>query len=228
MATAESAAFFGLEADPYSQIALTHLRAEFASVVAFMGNNEVPPRAPDPGELEVDWLFCFKSKTIFRDATLKSLRKGAVNFHTAAPCYPGSGGVNWVLYNDDAQSAITVHRITPAIDAGPIIEVASFACDGADTVAKLLDLTYQRHLLTFIRITSRIAAEGLHWVQTAEAAYNGPTWAEKTYRLRDLEDLKRIDPAMPAVEVARRIKATRYQHYGPYVEIAGQRFSIVS
>lgn len=228
MASAETAAFFGLEADPYSQIALTHLRTEFASVLAFMGNNEVPPRAPDPGKLEVDWLFCFKSKTIFRKGTLKALGKGGVNFHTAAPCYPGSGGVNWVLYNGDATSAITVHRITPAVDAGQIIEVDSFACEGADNVANLLDLTYQMHLLTFLRVTSRIAAEGMPWVERAEAAYNGPNWAEKTYRLSDLEDLKRIDPAMPPAEVARRICATRYRQYGPYVEIAGQRFSLGS
>lgn len=226
MASADTAAFFGLDGDPYSEIALAHLQALFSDVKPFMGTNDVPSRMPDPGKLDADWLFCFKSKTIFRPATLDSLRKAAINFHTASPRYPGSGGVNWALYNGDAGSAITVHRMTPAVDAGPIIEVAPFAFAGADTVAALIERTYRIHLLTFQRVTSRIAAEGLEWVVAAEAAYTGPTWGPRTYRISDLEALKRIDPAMSADEIARRIRATKYRQHGPYVEVAGHRFRL--
>lgn len=226
MPSADCVAFFGLAGDPYSDIALEHLRHQFAGVQAFLGTNEVPPRTPDPGRLDADWLFCFKSKTIFRQATLDSLRKGAINFHTAAPKYPGSGGVNWALYNGDAASAITVHRMTAGVDAGPILDVSPFPCADDDSVETLIERTYRNHLLAFLRVTSRIAAEGQEWVTRAEATYAGPAWGPRTYRLRDLEDLKRIDPSMSAAEIARRIRATRYRQHGPYVEIAGHRFTL--
>lgn len=226
MPSADRVAFFGLADDVYSAIALEHLQQEFAEVRAFLGTNEVPPKAPDPGRLDADWLFCFKSKTIFRQATLDSLRQGAINFHTSGPKYPGSGGVNWALYNGDITSAITVHRMTAGVDAGPILHVAPFPCVDDDTVATLIERTYRHHLLTFLRVTSWIAAEGLDWVQQAEATYDGPGWAAQTYRLRDLDALKRIDPAMSADEIARRIRAIRYRQYGPYVEVAGQRFRL--
>ena len=91
-----------------------------------MGTNYVPPRDMPPGVLDVDWLFCFKSKTILHENTLNSVRKGSINFHTASPRYPGSGGINWALYNGDTEAAFTVHHIMTEVDAGPIIAVMPF------------------------------------------------------------------------------------------------------
>lgn len=224
MGSPDKVAFFGLRDDPYSDVALAHLRTKFSSVLFFPGTTDVPPLAPDPGPIDVDWLFCFKSKTIFRSTTLENVRKAAINFHTAAPRYPGSGGVNWALYNGDRESAITVHRMTPAVDAGPIIRLFPFSIEKADTVAALLDRTYHHHLLAFLEMTSNIAVGGLDWLHSTEAVYNGPVWSERTYRLRDLDQLKRIDPSMSKDETERRIRATRYRQYGPFVEIAGYRF----
>ncbi len=228
MPSADSVAFFGLAGDVFSDIAVAHLRTAFREVRDFRGTTEVPPRAPGPGLLGTDWLFCFKSKTIFRSATLASVRLGAINFHTAAPAYPGSAGVNWALYNGDRTAAITVHRMTSEVDAGPILEVAPFSCEGADSVEALIDRTYQHHLLTFLRVTSAIAASGAEWVAAAEAAYCGPAWNARTYRLRDLEALKRIEPGMTAEEITRRIRATRYRQHGPFVELGGHRFVLAA
>lgn len=226
MQSTDRVAFFGLEGDVYSEIALEHLRLEFSVVHAFLGTSEVPPRAPDPGKLDADWLFCFKSKTIFRQNTLDTLCKGAINFHTASPKYPGSGGVNLALYNGDKTSAVTVHRMNAGVDAGTILDVMTFPCHEDDDVASLIERTYRHHLLTFLKVTSRIAKEGLDWVTTAEAFYKGPTWGPRTYRMRDIEQLKRINPSMSPVEIARRIRATRYKQYSPYIEIAGNCFTL--
>lgn len=226
MLRAESAAFFGLSDDPYSEIALTYLETLFETVVPFLSTNAVPPTSPDPGVLETDWLFCFKSKTIFRAATLEGLGKAAINFHTASPKYPGSGGVNWALYNGDESSAITVHLITRDVDAGPILEVSDFSCREAQTVGDLLNLTYRHHLLTFLRVTAAIARDGMDWVDRARLENRARRWAAKTYRLRDLEELKRLEPEMPGEEIARRIRATRFGRYGPFIDLHGHRFTL--
>ncbi|PTW50382.1 formyltransferase family protein [Rhodovulum kholense] len=226
MRRADSVAFFGLRDDAYSEIALTHLETLFETVIPVLSTNEVPPTSPDPGVLETDWLFCFKSKTIFRAATLEGLGKAAINFHTSSPAYPGSGGVNWVLYNGDESSAITVHLMTADVDAGPILDVSDFCCRDARTVADLLKLTYRHHLLTFLRVTAAIARDGMDWVDRARLENTAQHWAPKTYRLRDLEDLKRLDPEMTEEEIARRIRATSFGRYGPFIELHGKRFTL--
>ena len=222
----ETVAFFGIEGDPYTEAARTHLQSHFAEVHAFLGTNAIPPTSPDPGLLGTDWLFSFKTKTIFRASTIESVRLGCLNFHTAAPVYPGSGGVNWVLYNGDPTSAITVHELTTTVDAGPILQVDEFERAGADTVADLLRLTYERHLATFQEVTSSIASDGVAWLESARAHAPDIGWADKTYGIRDLEVLKRITPELSAEEVARRVKATSYGRYGPYVELHGYRFEL--
>lgn len=226
MKSVESVAFFGIEGDPYSEAARTHLQSHYAEVHAFLGTSTVPPTSPNPGLLGTDWLFSFKTKTIFRAPTLESVRLGCLNFHTAAPAYPGSGGVNWVLYNNDPTSAITVHEITTAIDAGLILKVDEFERAGADTVTDLLHLTYERHLATFQNVTSAIANHGVAWLESTRAHAPDISWADKTYSIRDLEKLKRITPELSAEEVTRRVKATSYGRYGAFIELHGYRFEL--
>ncbi len=222
-----SVAFFGIAGDPYSASAEEHLQSHFGSVRSFLGTNDVPPTTPDPGVLDVDWLFSFKTKVIFRAHTIASVRLGALNFHTACPDYPGSGGVNWALYNGDATSAITVHELTTSVDAGRILRVDRFDCHEADSVARLLELTYKNQLTTFLSVTSAIADQGEDWMREARAHAPEVSWGEKTYRIRDLENLKRIAPDMTAEEVSRRIRATSYGSHGPYIELHGHHFKLV-
>ena len=226
--SAETVAFFGFKGDPYTEMAHDHLRSHFTDVQAFLSTRSVPPNSPYPGLLNTDWLFCFKTKTIFGALTLESVRLGCLNFHTAAPRYPGSGGVNWALYNDDPTASITVHELTETIDAGPILRVDEFDWSGADTVADLLRITHERHLETFKSVTSAIATDGIAWLDNARAHAPDVSWADKTYRIQDLEKLKRITPELSAEEVARRVKATFYRHYRPYIELYGYRFELVS
>lgn len=222
-----SVAFFGAQDDPFSKAAEDHLREIFREVDAYYGTNAVPPSAPDPGVLDVDWLFSFKTKTIFRAGTLNSVRLGALNFHTSSPAYPGSAGVNWVLYNDDPTSAITVHELTPSVDAGKILQVDTFDRSGIDTVAELLKRTYEQHLETFCSVTSAIARDEEAWIECARDAGTDHCWGSKTYRLKDLESLKRITPDMSAEEVKRRVRATSFGRYGPYIKLHGYNFQLV-
>jgi hypothetical protein len=75
-------------------------------------------------------------------------------------------------------------------------------------------------------ITRKISLEGVKWINKAHAAYNGPGWAPHTYRVSELEELKRIQPSMSKAEIARRIRATRYRNYGAYIEVDGYKFKL--
>lgn len=52
-------------------------------------------------------------------------RLGAINFHDAPlPRHRGPNATGWAFRLGDAETALTVHRITPAFDAGPILAQA--------------------------------------------------------------------------------------------------------
>ena len=47
-----------------------------------------------------DYIVCFRSLFILPDSLLKKARIAAINFHTAPPEYPGSGCINFALYDE--------------------------------------------------------------------------------------------------------------------------------
>ncbi|MBA3450932.1 MAG: methionyl-tRNA formyltransferase [Chloroflexia bacterium] len=52
-------------------------------------------------------------------------RLGAINFHDALlPRHRGPNATGWVLRAGDAETGLTVHRLTPEFDAGPILAQA--------------------------------------------------------------------------------------------------------
>ena len=51
-------------------------------------------------------------------------------------------------------------------------------------------------------------------------------WTRPPFTRVQFEALRRIDPGMPADEVRRRVRATDYPPYGPYVELHGFKFKL--
>lgn len=68
------------------------------------------------------------------------------NFHTAIlPEYAGTSTLSWILINKEKQSGITLHEMTPVVDAGKIISIERFEVLDDDT-AETLNLKTQEHL----------------------------------------------------------------------------------
>lgn len=71
---------------------------------------------------ECDYLLSLAHLNILDAASLAKARRGAVNFHDAP--LPERGGLNapvWALLQGETEHAITWHRITGGVDAGPVL-----------------------------------------------------------------------------------------------------------
>lgn len=71
-------------------------------------------------------------------------RLGAINFHDALlPRHRGPNAMGWAFRTGDAEMGLTVHRLTPAFDAGPILAQARVPItdddDSTTLLAKLVD-----------------------------------------------------------------------------------------
>lgn len=221
----ERAVFFGLADDPYSASALDHLRARFSEVAAVMGENIVGE--PSSGaHLDRDWdyILTFKTKQILRPPFLTRAKRAAVNFHTSLPRYPGSGGVSWALYSGDTEAGITVHHLNEKVDNGPIITTKSFPISESETVSSLLAKTYEHQLSVFKTIVELLHDDGPDGLTRLQNAYRGEGWGPVTFRHRDLDRIKSVPLDADETELRRRIRATSFGKYQPYILLHGRKF----
>ena len=66
----------------------------------------------------------------------------AINFHPWPPEYPGSGCLNFALYDNSKKYGVTVHLMNDKIDNRKIIECSRFLISNDDNIDSLLKKTY--------------------------------------------------------------------------------------
>ncbi len=147
---------------------------------------------------EGDMLISFLSPWIIPTSLLNKFAV-AINFHPGPPEYPGNGCYNFALYEGAMEYGVTCHFITKKVDAGPIIKVIRFPILPNESVQSLRDKSLSYLLVLFFDIMGMII-KGKALKPIKES------WKRKAFTRKDLEELCRITPDMPAEEVQKRVK----------------------
>jgi methionyl-tRNA formyltransferase len=105
------------------------------------------------------------------------------------------------------------------VDTGRVVMVRRFPILPTDDIASLLFRTHQHLLGLFYDILS-LVAEG------AELPACDERWTRRPFTREELDALARIDPAMELAEVQRRIRATAFGSWRPFVELHGHRWEL--
>jgi len=210
--------FLGKEKDEYCEKALQFCRFNFSSVTAYLGKWG-DPLPKDIVLWEGEYIISYLSRWVVPNFLLKKARKGAINFHPASPDYPGIGCNNFALYENAEQYGVTCHHMDPAVDTGAIIAVKRFPILPSDDVASLLSRTYDYQLTLFYEIVS-LLAEGRDLPVSEEK------WRRKPFTREEFNELRKIRPGMSKEEIARRIKATNFGSWKPFLELEGFFFEL--
>jgi methionyl-tRNA formyltransferase len=89
--------------------------------------------------LRPDLIVCGGMPWRLRPELLALPRLGAINIHPALlPRYRGPAAVEWALRNGDPEIGLTVHRMSPDFDTGPILAQASVPLTDDDDFASLM------------------------------------------------------------------------------------------
>lgn len=73
-------------------------------------------------EIQPDLIISIAASQVFKSEILALPPKGCINIHSAPlPRYRGMFPSFWALYNDEAETAVTVHYMTSKLDDGDII-----------------------------------------------------------------------------------------------------------
>jgi methionyl-tRNA formyltransferase len=200
----------------HSARAEAYLRLIFAEVRTAESSGPDDGLPPVLAEWNFDAIFAFRSHIIVRSDMLAKARI-SLNFHPGPPERPGTGCVNFALLEGDQSYGSTCHHMSNEIDAGPIVDVRRFRIFPDDDVASVLSRTYD-HMLCQLYDVAEIIAEG----RTPEIL--PVKWARRATRKSDMDALREIAPDISPGELDKRIRATSFASYRPYIVLHGRRF----
>lgn len=86
----------------------------------------------------VDILLNVHSLHIVHRDVVNAPRLGAFNLHQGLlPRYAGLNTVSWAIFRGETSQGVTVHKMDPGVDTGPIVYQSSFPIDSGDTALSL-------------------------------------------------------------------------------------------
>lgn len=151
---------------------------------------------------------------------LLALSRGALNLHPSAlPRWRGAAPIPATILAGDAVTAVTLMRMDEGLDTGPIVAVRTVPLTGAERAPDL-----EARLAA---IAAELLAETLSdWLAGRIEPRPQPSTGVTTTRPLRRED-GRLDPARPAAELERRVRA--YLPWpGTFVELDGERLVVLA
>jgi UDP-4-amino-4-deoxy-L-arabinose formyltransferase/UDP-glucuronic acid dehydrogenase (UDP-4-keto-hexauronic acid decarboxylating) len=93
-----------------------------------------PDFAQEVRAQEVDILLNIHSLFIINGEVLNAPRIGSFNMHPGPlPRYAGLNAVNWAIYRGETSHGVTIHKMVPELDAGPMVYQTILEIEDADT-----------------------------------------------------------------------------------------------
>jgi len=171
-----------------------------------------------------EYILCFRSLFILPKALIDNATIAAINFHPAPPEYPGSGCVNFALYDNAKEYGVTAHIINEKVDNGAILEVRRFPISSHDNLPSVLTRTHEELLNLCSDFIDKISSVGESIIEEMKTASIDEKWSGKAKLLKELDLLSTISLDVSKEELERIIRATYIEGYPPKIEMHGYKF----
>src|SRR5436190_12579513 len=108
----------------------------------------------------LDILISFGTSVIVPEAVLNLSAMTPINVHAASPEYPGRDPHHFAVFDGVVTYGATMHVMTRHVDAGPIVDVESFAVGPSWRPVDLLRRANDAGFVLLDRLFASIAANG--------------------------------------------------------------------
>jgi methionyl-tRNA formyltransferase len=221
---APSVLFFGKHNCQYSQQTYEHLKHLGFNVTAILSKNRQEKLPEDIGWWEGDYIICFRSYFVLPKSLLNRAKVAAINFHPAPAEYPGSGCLNWALYDNAKIYGTTAHIMNEKIDNGAIIECRRFPVLPQDNVRTLLARAHLKTYDLIIDITTGLALEGKIFLDKKLTESKNENWAGNARKMYEIDKLQIVNPTCSEEELKKVIRATYTPDFPPEIHLHGYKF----
>jgi|MDSW01.1.fsa_nt_gb methionyl-tRNA formyltransferase len=174
-----------------------------------------------------DYILSFRSYFILPSKLLKNVTRYAINFHPGPPEYPGTGCINFALYEKASTFGVTAHLMEPRVDTGKIIKVNRFNVLKKDSVSSLLKKTHEELFRLFEEILQNIVTQQLDISLKINSA-SSELWSSSATKIEDLLALQSVDVNVSEKQLLNIIRATFIENYPPFIILHGYKFNLES
>ena len=182
----------------------------------------------DIGYWDGDFIFCFRSLFVLPKYLIDKAKIAAVNFHPAPVEYPGSGCLNFALYDNASKYGVTAHVMNEKVDNGAILRCERFPILPSDTVDSLLERTHFKLLSLFVEIATDLILGGKKSLDEMVLAASSEKWRGEATKMKDLEKLQVVPLDVSEFQLKNIIRATYTENFPPYIKLHGYEFVLKS
>jgi|TARA_B110000196_G_scaffold317856_1_gene331896 methionyl-tRNA formyltransferase len=205
--------FFGRHDCSYSDDAAKYLK-ELGFDVKYIKSHHRNEHLPDGiKEWDGEYIFCFRSFFILPIKLIEKASIAAINFHPGPPEYPGSGCLNFALYDNSKEYGVTVHLMDDKVDNGKIIECSRFLISDDDNVDSLLKKTHSELFKLFQRISKGLFLGKDNFLNKKLDSKKNEKWQGSVRKLSELNAFEFVDDEIAKDELTRRIRAFHTDSY---------------
>lgn len=216
--------FFGRENCEASQGIFDRL-IELGFDVTYVESKKRAERLPKVAlNWDGDYILSYRSLFILPESLIKKAKIAAVNFHPGSPEYPGSGCINFALYDGSDQFGVTAHLIDAEVDSGKILECKRFEVFDHDTLDTLLSRTHDELNELCMGFIKNLAKSGDAFIHDRLEKSKNEKWRGKARKIKELDALQQIKPDIEKEELERIIRATYTKLYPPRITLHGYEF----
>jgi len=220
--------FFGRANCESSSKALNHLSRLGFKVTSIFSKGHGDSLPEDIGWWSGDYIFCFRSMFILPKHLINKAKIAAINFHPGSPEYPGSGCLNYALYENSKLYGVTSHLMTEKVDDGNIVDCRRFPIHETDTVNSLLQRTHVKLLDLFFDVISGIDIYGKTYIDESIKNSKNEKWSGIKRKIKNLDDLSIVDKNVTENELINLIRSTYTENFPPKVIMYGYEFILKS
>jgi methionyl-tRNA formyltransferase len=224
LALKPSVLFFGRKEDEKSKKCLKHLQNLDFNVMVIWSSNRNETLPEDISQIEVDYILCYRSYFILPKFLIESSKFYSINFHPGSPKYPGSGGINFALYNNDKNFGITIHLMDKKVDSGKILGIKYFPIFENDNLYKLLDRTHNNLFNLFIEFTNNLRKFGNIYIEKKLIENKDESWNEQKRVAKDIDHYQLIDKDIDEIELKNRIRSFNFSNHPIELKLHGRSF----
>lgn len=183
-------------------------------VVCFASETRQDQLPSDVSDWGGDLIISYRCLTILPTSLINNAAIAAINFHPGSPNYPGTGCVNFALYDRADVFGVTMHLMTEPVDSGQILKVIEFPIAESDTVDSLLARTHE-HLgmmcLEFVKkLSSFTVCEFNSLIASTKDLW---AWTGKRRSTSTLDTFQIVNLPVSAKELSNRIRAFHTEYY---------------
>ncbi len=143
-----------------------------------------------------------------------------LNVHPSLlPRWRGAAPIERAIMAGDRETGVAIMRLTEGLDSGPVALTEKVAIEPSEDYGSLSERLAALGGEMAVRALELHAGRALEFIEQPE---EGLTYAEKI-----TGDERRLDPALPAVELERIVRALK-PHIGTYLELeGGERLGVI-